>query len=247
MIEMKKITLLGGFILVFASANAQFGKINSNSIKDKVGEVSKSDAGLSEQEITQGLKEALSKGADQAVKTVAVKDGFFKDPLLKIEMPNEAQEAKKYALKVGMKKQVEDFEESMNRAAEDATKSALDILVNAIKQMSVSDAKGILTGGENAATKYLLKTCEASLKGSFTPIVRSSMAKTKVAQYWEPIAKSYNKTAKFTRKKQVNPDLEAYITQKAIDGLFIKIADQEKEIRKNPLARTSDLLKKVFE
>ncbi len=244
---MKNVTLLCGFVLVFSAANAQFGKINTNNIKDKVGKVSKSDAGLSEQEVTKGLKEALDKGADQAVKTVSVKDGFLKDPLLKIEMPEEAQEAKKYALKVGMKKQVDDFEESMNRAAEGATKSALNILVNAIKQMSVSDAKGILTGGEDAATKYLLQTCEESLKHAFSPIVQSSMAKAKVAQNWEPIAKSYNKTAKFTRKKEVNPDLEAYITQKAIDGLFIKIAKEEQDIRKNPLARTSDLLKKVFE
>ena len=146
-------------------------------------------------------------------------------------------------LKAGMTNQIKQFEKSINSAAELASKKALEILVNAIKSMSINDAFAILNGNDNAATQYLKKQTSSDLHTEFKPIINTAIAKVEVTKYWQPLVKRYNS---LPLTKKVNPDLEEYITAKTIEGLFVLIAQEEKNIRKNPKARVSDLLQKVF-
>lgn len=201
---------------------------------------------LSNEEVISGLKEALSKGAETSVLKGSALDGFWKNELIRIAFPPEAEKMKTTLVKIGMTKQVEEFEMTMNRAAEDAAKEALPILRDAVMGMSVGDGFAILKGGERAATDYLTKQTSESLRAKFAPIVANSTKKVALTSYWTPLVNGYNKAGAFTGAKAVDPDLDAYITQKAIDGLFTLIAQEEAKIRRDPMARTSDLLKKVF-
>lgn len=201
---------------------------------------------LSNEEVISGLKEALSKGAESSVLKGSALDGFWKNEIIRIAFPPEAEKMKTTLVKIGMTKQVDEFEMTMNRAAEDAAKEALPILRDAVTGMSVGDGFAILKGGERAATDYLIKQTSESLRAKFSPIVANSTKKVALTNYWTPLATSYNKAGAFTGAKAVDPDLDAYITQKAIDGLFALIAQEEAKIRQDPMARTSDLLRKVF-
>ena len=145
--------------------------------------------------------------------------------------------------KVGMNKQADDFIEALNRAAEDAAKSATPIFTEAIKNMTLADAKSILKGSETAATDYMKNKTSAALMAQFKPIVQQSMQKIQVTKYWKPIATKYNQ---LPMTQKVNPDLEKYVTDKAIEGLFKMIAEEEIKIRKDPAARVTDILKSVF-
>jgi hypothetical protein len=147
---------------------------------------------------------------------------------------------------IGMTKQVEEFELTMNRAAEEAAKEALPVLRDALMGMSVGDGFAILKGGDQAATAYLRDKTTASLTERFRPIVEQATQKVALTSYWSPLVKGYNKAVMLTGSKAVDPDLDAYVTDKAIQGLFVLIAEEEGRIRKDPMARTSDLLKKVF-
>ena len=240
---MKNIVLLPLLFLSFISC-AQFNKYK----KQAESYVSKEEpkASLTEEEVGKGLKEALEKGCKSAVDKGGAEDSFYKDPKLFIPFPDEAVQVKEYALKAGMKNQVNDFEKSMNRAAEKATTSAVDILIKAVLEMTIEDAWAILKGDEKAATDYLKKKTYASLYEKFLPISKKAIEEVEVTKYWNPLASAYNKTTFFSGEKKVNPDLDKYITEKALDGLFLLISDEEKLIRKDPLARTTDLLKKVF-
>ena len=157
-------------------------------------------------------------------------------------MPPEAQKVEKKLRSIGMGKQVDDAILSMNRAAEDAAKSAAPIFINAIKQMSIHDAFWILKGGDFAATNYLKDKTTASLTEAFRPVIESSLKKVNATKYWNTVFTTYNK---FTTEK-VNPDLPAYVTEKAMAGIFYQVGQEEQKIRKDPVARTTDLLKKVF-
>ena len=158
-------------------------------------------------------------------------------------MPPEAKEVDKTVRKLGMSKQADDFIKSMNRAAEVASKKAAPIFINAVTKMNINDGLTILKGSDDAATQYLKNATTADLKKEFNPIVKASLNKANVAKYWNQMAKTYNQVP-FV--KHVNPNLEDYVTTKAIDGLFKLIGDEEKKIRKDPAKQVTDILKQVF-
>jgi hypothetical protein len=197
---------------------------------------------LSNADIVAGLKEALTIGVEKSANKLSISDAFFKDGAIKLLMPPEAKKAETTLRSLGMGKMVDDAILSMNRAAEDASKKAAPIFVDAVKKMTVTDAVGILKGADTAATAYLKKTTTAELTKSFRPVIDSSLQKVNATKYWKDVFTAYNKVA----LKPVNTDLNAYVTQKAMDGLFYYVASEEKNIRANPTARVNDILKKVF-
>jgi hypothetical protein len=198
--------------------------------------------GLSTDEIVQGLKEALSVGATNSSQKLHALDGYFGNAAIKLLMPPEAQKVEKTLRSVGLGSQVDKAILSMNRAAEDAAASAAPIFLDAIKSMSIQDAAGILGGGDNAATKYLQDKTTGALTEAFRPVIEKSLQKVDATKYWNDVFTAYNK---FSRDK-VNTDLPAYVTEKALTGIFFQVAEEEKKIRKDPVARTSEILKKVF-
>jgi hypothetical protein len=203
-------------------------------------------AGLTNAEIVQGLKEALSVGAQNSVNVASKTDGFFRNPELFIPFPEEAIKVKNTLESAGIKKPVDDFILSLNRAAEDAAQRAFPIFKNAITSMTITDAMGILKGSNDAATEYLKAKTTNQLKLEFQPIVRQSISNVKVTSYWNPVVTNYNRLTLLTGGGQVNPNLEDYITNKAIEGLFVLVAKEEALIRKDPAARVTDILRKVF-
>jgi hypothetical protein len=201
-----------------------------------------STANLSTTEMIGGLKEALSKGVETGTAKLSSPDGFFKDAVLKILMPEEAKKAEMKLRGVGLGNQVDEAILTMNRAAEDASKSAANIFINAIKQMSIQDAASILKGGDFAATEYLKSKTTIELTNAFRPVIENSLDKVDATKHWNTVFTTYNK---FSFDK-VNPDLSAYVTEKAMAGIFYQIGLEEQKIRKDPMAQTSELLKKVF-
>lgn len=242
---MKKLLIPALVLCITPLASAQFGGIKKQIQKiDSPSSIKEGTSSLSEEEVGKGLKEALEKGVEKGVEQVAKPDGYFKDPEIKIPLPNEAQTIESKLRAAGQDKLVDDAIESMNRAAEDAASEAKPIFMAAIKGMTIEDAMKILKGEDNAATKYLDKSTRDELTAKFEPIIRASLDKVGATKHWNTMISAYNKLP-FVSK--MNPDLEKYVTEKAIDGLFVQIAKEEKEIREDPAARTSDLLKKVFE
>ncbi|GAB2541696.1 DUF4197 domain-containing protein [Spirosoma aerophilum] len=222
-----------------SSGGGIFGKV----LKAVTTATSGTAGGLTSSDIASGLKEALqvgiSKGSDQA----SAVNGYFKNPLLKIAFPPEAQKVATTLRQIGFSKQVDQFELSLNRAAEDAAKKAKPVFIKAITSMSIQDAVGILRGQNDAATQYLRRTSGQQLVTEFTPIIDSTLKKNNATKYYADLVNTYNKVP-FVQK--VNPDLTQYATNKAVDGLFILVAQEEQKIRENPAARVTDLLKKVF-
>jgi len=200
-------------------------------------------AGLTNTEAANGLKEALiqgiSKGSDQASQT----DGFNLNRLIRIPFPPDAQKMANTLRSIGLGSQVDKFELSLNRGAEDAAKSAKPIFISAIKQLTFSDVWNILTGQKDAATQYLKRTTTSQLTTAFMPIMQQSLDKVDATKYYTTLSSTYNKLPLVT---PVQTDLNQYATGKAIDGLFTLIAQEEADIRQNPVARTTSLLKKVF-
>ena len=245
---MKRFFAFGFAALVLGfSSQAQFKTIlkkdtSGKSGIDKLFQKTSSKKGLSNDEIVSGLKEALNVGAKNASSQLSSVDGFFKDAAIKILMPPEAVKAEKKLRSIGMGKLVDDAILSMNRAAEDASKSAAPIFINAVKQMSIQDAFGILKGGDFAATEYLKNKTSSPLTEAFRPVIETSLAKVDATKYWNKVFTTYNK---FSSDK-VNPDIAAYVTEKSLAGIFHQVGLEEQKIRKDPLARTSDILKKVF-
>ncbi|MFV0594007.1 MAG: DUF4197 domain-containing protein [Draconibacterium sp.] len=216
-----------------------------------------SGAPLSQNEIVAGLKEALVTGTNNSASVLGAVDGYYKDELVKIVLPPEADIIVDNLSKIpGGDKLVEDVLLNINRAAEDAAKEAAPIFVNSIKSMTFSDAMGILKGGDNAATQYMHKTTYDNLFALYQPKIKSSVEKELVGgistkESWDSLTGKYNKLAnsmagQFAGLKPVNTELEDYLTQKALDGLFLKIAAEEKQIREDPAARVTNLLKRVF-
>jgi hypothetical protein len=198
---------------------------------------------LTNDEVISGLKEALSVGIKNSVSLTSVVDGFLGNPTIRLPFPPDAIKVKEKALNLGLSGQVEKFETTLNRAAEEATKEAMPIFIDAIKNMSVQDGFAILKGGNGAATKFLKDQTISKLVTAFTPKVKEATSRVKLTEYWNPIITKYNA---LTMGEDLNPDLDAYITQKAIEGLFIMVAKEEDKIRLDPAARVSDLLSKVF-
>lgn len=201
------------------------------------------DVTPSNDEIISGLKEALSVGANNSAAFASKVDGFNKNPMLFIPFPPEAAKMKQKLIDLGMQNKVTEFETSLNRAAEEASKKAAPIFVDAIKNMTVTDAMGILKGGDTAATHYLREKTYGSLITAFKPTVKEAITKVEVTKYWNPLVTTYNKIP-FVEKQ--NPDLDSYVTDLAAKGLFKLVRDEEAKIRKDPLQRATDILKKVF-
>ncbi len=236
---MKKILTLAMFAVLAGTCNAQ---INLNGITDEIKNTIGKNS-LSEEEVVKGLKEALTVGTNNSVTTASKFDGFFKNPAIKIPFPKEAQEMERTLRSLGMDKQVNQFVMTLNRAAENAAKDAAPIFIEAIKNISITDAFNILKGADDAATVFLKNATTAQLKEKFRPVIKNSLQKVAITKYWKPLANKYNK---LPMVKKINPNLEEYVTGKVIQGIFHLIAEEEKKIRKDPLARVSDILKKVF-
>jgi len=198
---------------------------------------------LSSEEVGNGLKEALTQGISKGADALSQADGYFKNPKIKIPFPPDAQKMEKKLRDIGMSEDVDKFILTLNRGAEDAAKQAKPIFVDAIKKMTITDVMAILKGQPDAATQYLKKTTSPQLTAQFKPVIKASLDKVGATKHYKDLASTYDKIP-FVKK--VNPDLEAYTTDLAIQGLFITVANEEKEIRANPAARTTDLLKKVF-
>jgi hypothetical protein len=234
---MKKFfTLLLIAILGIQQIDAQFLKNAKKLINSK-------NNGLTEKDAADGIKEALVNGTGESVKQVSVLNGYWGNPEIKIPFPEEAKEMESKLRTIGMGKKVDEFNESMNRAAEKAASEAKSIFLTAIKEMTVRDAVNIVKGTDNAATMYLKNNTSPQLIDKFQPIIKTSLDNVNATRYWSDLITIYNK---IPMVKKMNPDLPQYVTQKAIDGLFIMIAKEELKIRKDPVARTSELLKKVF-
>ena len=198
---------------------------------------------LSSENISNGLKEALTVGATNAAKKLGVQNGFFGNAALKILMPPEAQKIEKKLRDFGMGDQVDDAILSMNRAAESASQSAAPIFINAIKSMSITDAYTILKGTDTAATGYLRGKTTPQLTTAFTPVIQQSLDDVGASTKWLAIVSLYNNIP-FVKK--LNPDLAGYVTDRALSGMFLTVAEEEKKIRKDPVAQTTEILKKVF-
>ncbi len=198
---------------------------------------------LTNRDAVAGLKEALTRGSQAAIRQLGAENGFFGNDKVKIPLPESLQKAEAMMRRFGMGNQADDLVLRMNRAAEAAMPEAQAMLVNAVKQMSVQDAKGILTGGDDAATQYFRRTTSEPLGQKFLPIVKKATAKVKLAERYNAFAET---GSRFGLVKQEDANLENYITRKALDGLYVVIAEEEKKIRADPVGSASDIIKKVF-
>ena len=223
------------YILSFGS-QAQF-------LQDAMKIIDQGKGGLTEKDAVDGIKEALVKGTGESVALVSKLDGYFSNPEIKIPFPENARAIESKLKAIGLGNKVDEVILTLNRAAEDAAKSAQSIFVSAITGMNISDALQIVRGNNNAATQYLAKTTTPELKAKFNPVIKSSLEKVDATRLWAELITAYNQIPFVTRQ---NPDLTGYVTDKAISGLFTMIAKEELKIRQNPAARTTELLKKVF-
>jgi hypothetical protein len=198
---------------------------------------------ISNQDATSALKTALEKGSQAAVATLGRTDGFFGDARVKIPLPESLQKVERLLRSVGMGRQADELVLTMNRAAEAAVPEAKQLFVDAVKKMSVQDAKGILTGGDTAGTAYFKNATAGQLRERFLPIVKKSTAKLNLAQQYNQYAE---RGVKFGLVKQDQANLDSYVTQKALDGLFLMVAEEEKKIRKDPVGSASNIIQKVF-
>lgn len=201
---------------------------------------------LTNAEVVQGLREALKVGAQNAVSFTGKDGGFANNAVIRIPFPADAQKVKEKAIQLGLSSEVQKFEANLNRAAELAAREAFQVFANSISSMSVEDGFAILKGDSTAATAYLQRTTTTELTSKFSPIVQKAIDEVKLTSYWTPLANAYNTATVLTGGQAVNPDLNAYVTDKALSGLFHYVGEEEKKIRRNPAARVSDILKKVF-
>jgi hypothetical protein len=241
---MKTIKFLPAALLILLFVTVKSQNINNiiNTATNVVNNATNPN-NLSNDEIIKGLKEALTVGTNNSTTSASKLDGFNKNTAIKVLFPPEAKEMETKLRALGMGKQCDKFIETLNRGAEEASKSAAPIFIDAVKTLTISDGLKILNGENNAATLFLKNGTTPQLTTAFLPIVKKSREKVNITKYWTPLTKAYNK---IPGVKKVNPDLNAYVTEKAIGGLFVLIADEELKIRKDPAARISDILKKVF-
>lgn len=216
-----------------------FSQINLPGLLSK-----KSSGSITEKEAGQGIKEALSQGVTNAVLNLNKTDGFFGSEFYKMLLPPDAKKVETTLRKAGMGAQVDKAILAINRGAEDAVGYAKPIFINAIKEMTLKDALNIVRGPRDAATNYFKEKTKQQLIDAFTPSVKSSLDKVDATKYYGDIINTYNSFP--TTFKKVNPDLTSYVVGKAVDALFDQVAKEEANIRQNPLARTTDILKKVF-
>ena len=234
-----KNNIITPFLLILSFVGLSF---TSCELEDVVSGTSSQD--VTESEIGMGLKDALTKGISEGAARLSQVDGYLGNPKIRIPWPEEAEKVANTLNDLGMNQLVEDVKVSINRAAEDAATEAKPIFVNAIKQMTITDARNILFGGNNAATDYLKSKTWTPLTDAFLPVIKTSLDKVHATKYWKDAITAYNK---IPLVKDVNPDLPGYVNQKALDGLFFMVALEEEKIRENPVERTTALLKKVFD
>ena len=189
------------------------------------------------------MREILGKGAQYAADALGKQDGFFSNAKVKIPLPESAQKVEKVMRQLGMGKHADELILTLNRAAEAAMPEAKALLVDSVKKMSVQDARGILTGGQDSATQYFKRTTSDQMRAKFLPIVKRATARVQLAQKYDEYA---GKGAKLGLVKKEDANLDSYVTQKALDGLFTMVAEQEAKIRQNPAAAASGILQKVF-
>ena len=233
---MKKIYSLLFAATLFLSAHSQ-------SILNKAKNVLTGKPQVTEAEAGGGVKEALNNGITSAVSHLNKPDAFFKSELYKVLLPPEAQKMEKTLRDLGLGKMADDAIESINRGAEDAVGFATPIFIDAIKQMTITDALKLITGGNNSITEYFKSKTSAKLKAAFIPVIDSSLQKVNATKYYGDAVNRYNKVP-FVKK--MNPDLSDYVAERTLFALFDRIGVEEANIRNNPASRTSDLLKKVF-
>lgn len=235
---MKSYLAIAAFFLL-ALPVSSFAQISLPKILkgDKAGSVTENEAG-------HGIKEALLQGVSTAVLNLNKTDGFFGSEIYKVLLPPDAKKVESTLRKIGMSSQVDKAILAINRGAEDAVAFAKPIFIDAIKQMTLKDALNIVKGDKDEATKYFKDKTKQQLIAAFTPSVKSSLEKTDATKYYSDIVTSYNKLP--TTFKDVDPDLTSYVVGKTVEALFDQVAKEEANIRANPLARGSDILKKVF-
>ena len=218
---------------------------NNGSADASVGTTPINISGLTNGDASSALKEALTIGARNAASKLNVTNGFFGNSLIKILMPPESKQVESTLRKFGLGSEVDKAILSMNRAAEDAAGKAAPIFINAITSMSIQDGLSILTGGNGAGTAYLKAKTTAALTAAFRPVIEGSLDKTGATKYWKSIFTAYNKLP-LIKHDNVNPDLAAYVTERALNGMFVSVAAEEAKIRTQPAAQVSDILQKVF-
>ena len=229
------------FLFIFLLGGCTAAQINQT-----LTDVNKSlngDQPLTSGEVAEGLKEALVQGVSKGSDLVSQLDGYFKNAEIKIPFPPEVKKVEDKLRQIGLGKEVDNFVMTLNRGAEEAAKEAKPIFVTAIKSMTIQDAWGILKGEPNAATQYLMRTTTPQLTEKFKPVIQRALNKVNATKYYGDLVNTYNK---IPLVEKVNPNLDDYATDRAIAGLFVMVAKEEKNIRDNPLARTTELLKRVF-
>jgi len=235
---MKKIAMI-----VAASV---LGACSSTQINQTLGEINKAmdlEQPLTTSEVGEGLKEALIQGISNGSDLASRVDGYFKNPEIQIPFPPDVKKVEDKLRQVGLGSEVDKFIMTLNRGAEEAAKEAKPIFVTAIRSMTIQDAWAILRGDADAATQYLKRTTSNQLKEKFKPVIQNALDKVNATRYYTDIINTYNQIP-FVQK--VNPDLNEYATERATEGLFLLIAKEEKMIRDDPKARTTELLKRVF-
>jgi hypothetical protein len=239
------IILAAGLTLALPAHAIDWGEMLKGVLGKPAGETTTTTGvdALSTTEINAGLKEALTRGAETAVAQLGQKDGFFGNPQLKIPLPPRLQKIEKTMRMFGMGKQADELVLSMNRAAEAAVPEAKTLLVGAVKEMTLEDARGILTGGQTSATDFFRRKTEAKLTDRFNPIVKTHTDKVGLAQQYNRYA---GMAAQYNLIERNNANIEQYVTQQALDRLYTVIGEKEAAIRANPMQAGSDLLKKVF-
>ncbi len=216
---------------------------NLNDLLDSAKKAVSGDSSITNDEMVQGLKEALEIGTQNAVATVSKADGYYRNSDIKIPLPEEIEKTGKYLRLAGYGSKVDDFEQSMNRAAEQAAPEAKQIFLGAVKEMKIEDAQKILDGTDNAATSYFKDKTYAHLQKIFKPIVKDTMGHVGVTRQFQDIN---NKLSSIPLADKESADIDQYVTDKSLDGLFFMLAGEEKKIRQDPAARVTDILKKVF-
>lgn len=246
--NLSRIVLTVSFTILIVHLNAQFGNFKKNlpslgKFEEVLGKGNSSSRTMTDELAANGLKEALSQGTETATNNLGQIDGFLANAAVKILFPPEARKIESTLRSVGMGSVCDQVITSVNRAAEAAVVEAKPIFVEAIKQMTITDAINILTGNKDAATQYLMRTSGQALMAKFEPIIQSNLQKTNATKYWTDAVNTYN-AVPFVQK--LNPNLSQYVTQKASDGIFLMVAAEEAKIRENPSERIGSILQDVF-
>lgn len=234
---MRNLLIAGALVALLA------GACTTQQLADTVRILTEEEDALTTSDVESGLRAALVKGVTEGTAEVSKVGGYLNNPQIKIPFPPEVVKVENTLRDIGMGDLVDQFVSTLNHGAEEAAKEAKPIFVSAIKQMTIADAWNILNGSKDEATQYLKRTTTGELTAKFSPVIESALQETGATRYYGEIVDKYN-SIPFIQK--VNPDLTSYATELAIDGLFVKIAEEEAKIRENPAARTSEILQRVF-